>query len=351
MKIAHWPLIVTLLVLFATCLAGGVALERLTVRTGIAPESQPDSQVEWRQRGSFRFINPLLECEYVGESLRLPEMARLQADMERLVAAAIASGAIRKASVYFRRLADGPWVGINEREFFRGASLFKVPYAIAGFRMAERDPSLLRRTLLFDSPEDANALQSFRPPETMVRGTAYTVEELLRRMLQNSDNNAALLLRQVISPAEESDVLGDIFPNYRDVPVGQTNVRDYSAAFRILYNASYLSRPSSERILAILGRSSFKYGIVAGVPPGTRVATKFGESSLEAEGEPLFDIHEFAIVYHPASHYLLGILAIGPDRTAAVDLIRDISSLVWREMEVLKTQGASGVADPASGDR
>jgi beta-lactamase class A len=110
------------------------------------------------------------------------------------------------------------------------------------------------------------------------------------------------------------------------------SVHGYSGLFRILYNASYLNRNMSEKALQLLSLQDFPQGIVAGVPKGTVVAAKFGEKARGVD-EKYHQLHEFGIVYHPKHAYILGIMTRGNDFEALSGVIRQISKLVYTEID------------------
>jgi hypothetical protein len=92
-------------------------------------------------------------------------------------------GTLSEASVYFRQLNGGPWFGINEDTMFTPGSLLKVPLIMSVYMKAEKDPTLLTKTILF---EGGSALATERYTSEQIEvGKIYSVED--------SDNNATLL--------------------------------------------------------------------------------------------------------------------------------------------------------------
>lgn len=100
----------------------------------------------------------------------------------------------------------------------------------------------------------------------------------------------------------------------------------------ILYNAAYLNREMSEKALQLLSLQDFRLGIAAGVPKGIKVAAKFGEIVPENKSEDI-QLHEFGIVYHPKGHYILGVMTRGRDFAAQAGVIRDISAMIYTEVD------------------
>ena len=281
----------------------------------------------------FRFISPLVDVELPeGYGVRR-EPIPFKRKIAEYVQRQIDSGRVRNLSVYYRDLSDGPWFGINESVEYNPASMMKVPVMIAWLKRAEKEPQILKRTFVFNGKEDMSALQTIRPAQTITPGRAYTVEELLRYMMNYSDNNATSLLYEGVTPEELSDVMQsmDIVNN----PQGDSNsvtVHGFSGFFRILYNAAYLNREMSEKALQLLSLQDFPQGIIAGVPKGTVVAAKFGEYSHGMPGEDR-QLHEFGIVYHPKGPYILGIMSSGHDQAIQAEIIREISARIYAEVD------------------
>lgn len=248
---------------------------------------------------------------------------------------------ILNISVYFRDLGDGPWFGINEHLEFNPASMMKVPVMIAWLKRAEKNPNVLKQSFLFDNPTDMSAIQRIKPRFTLAPGHRYPVETLLTYMMSYSDNNATSLLYNNMTTKELNEVLdGMDITNRPGDGNNSTTVHGYSGFFRILYNASFLNREMSERALQILSHEDFPQGISAGVPKGVTVAAKFGENADEAvkNGNQL---HEFGIVYHPKGHYILGVMTQGSDFSRQAEIIREISALVYREVDAGAAIGTS----------
>ena len=203
--------------------------------------------------------------------------------VKELIQAQIGKGQVREVAVYYRDLHDGPWFGINEDKEFDPGSMLKVPVMVAWLKRAEANPQALSERLTYDYPEDMRVMQTIKPAQSAEPGRSYTVEELLRLMMNYSDNNATRLLYSRLKPEELGDVLdGMDVDNRTKEGANSITVHGYSGLYRILYNASYLNREMSERALQLLSLQDFPQGMVAGVPKGTVVAAKFGERTWDA---------------------------------------------------------------------
>lgn len=301
------------------------------LRAGSAPP-QTREPLEQRLAG-YRFINPLLDCEVNGDPLTFRELRPFKAKIELLLRERTGRPGTTFAAVYFRDLMNGPWFGINELAQFTPASLLKVPVVIACLKQAELDPAFLRKQIRNSLHEDRSKKQFVKPGETLLPDTVYSVEELIRRALVHSDNNAAALLGNAVS----KEVLLTTFHDL-GVPAPRMNimydfmtVKRYSSFFRVLFNSSYLGREASQKTLEYLALSTYRDGLVAGVPDHVLVAHKFGEYA-ESGPQGLKQLHDCGIIYYPGHPYLLCVMARGNDFGTMGSLLRDISRTVYDEV-------------------
>lgn len=244
------------------------------------------------------------------------------------------SGEVSHVTVYFRDLENGPTFGIDEKEHFAPASLLKVPIMIALLKYAETHPEILDETV--KAEEAVTVGQNvFDPEKTVVPDHAYTIREVLRRMIVYSDNGSKELLRRYL----ESVSPGILDQTFIDLGISLQNpdgsqfltVKTYASLFRALFNASYLNREMSEEALQLLSETEFSKGIVAGVPEGTEVAHKFGYLDVHRDEHQL---HDCGIVYHPHMPYLLCIMTRGKNVETVTDIIAKISQRVFEEVSV-----------------
>lgn len=289
-----------------------------------------DDLVNLGANGPNHFTNPLLACGDI-DDLSVGEMEKLRTRVSDMVDTAIQKGAISHAAVYIRDLNNGPWMGLHEKEFFYPASLLKVPLLLAAYSEEERHPGFLSREIAFEKPV-VKAVYLFPPAEPLEVGKRYAGRELLRRAIVYSDNEAAALLGGAIGFGNLVTVFNDF--GIKEPEAGedyQMRVRTYASFFRVLYNASYISRAHSEEALKLLSESDFKNGIVSGIPGGVMVAHKFGErEGMLKEGS--IQLHDCGIVYAPQKPYLICVMAQGATTGGILDLIRHISQATYAAM-------------------
>ena len=236
-------------------------------------------------------------------------------------------------AVYFRELNDGNWFSIGDSEKFIPASMRKVPLMIALLKQAETEKDLLERSVTFDLSNDYNLNQNIKPSKTLVFGSKYAIKDLIYRMIVYSDNNAFTFLTKIVNPTQLEKVYSTLrLQNPQSLSDDEfLSVQTYESFFRILFNASYISRNSSEWALEILSKSEFRTGLVAGVPPSVKVSHKFGEKSDAREGN--VQLHDCGIVYYPRHPYLLCVMSKGPNFELLDDVIAEISKITFTEVD------------------
>lgn len=286
------------------------------------------SEKEELHEGQYALINPLLECEN-SENLISKGLSGFKQQIANLVNERIEGKKADSVSVYFRDLNNGPWFGIGEKDEFIPGSLLKIPLMMAYFKQAEFDPHILTKKIKF---EGSNFIthQYIQPSMTIAPGKSYTVQELIYMMIVNSDNYAAWLLNINDTLKIKDKVYADLglaAPG-TDKPYS-INVKRYGSFFRVLFNASYLRKETSNASLDLLARVEFRRGLPAGVPQDVVVAHKFGER--EVEGQKQF--HDCGIVYYPQHPYLLCVMSRGNNYEDLISTIQDISSIVYTEVD------------------
>lgn len=262
-----------------------------------------------RDPWNYTFINPLLECDGMDTDKDFFPLEK--SIISRVDKEIISKNPSLHLSLYFRDLQNGPWFWINEKEEFAPASLLKLPLLIWYLFAEDSTPWLIHSKLKIQSFDTIkqNIISHVDPLEPWKE---YEILEILRYMIAYSDNLAAENLLENV-PAEYIDVIYKKFWITFDQDIlswGEDiiSVKQYASFFRILYNASFLSRNSSELALALLAQSTFKKWIVAGIPTNIIVAHKFWERVIPyTDGTQTLQLHDCGIVY-TQNPYLLCIM-------------------------------------------
>ncbi len=289
---------------------------------------------------TYKFINDTLGCEkkFV---VKKTEYTLLAYDLEQEITSGEKEGKFTVAAVYFRDLGGGPTFGINSDQNFVPASLLKLPLLVTYLSLADNNPKILSEKTFY-SKVNNEVEQTIDQDDVIKINTKYTIDELLNRMIINSDNLAyGLLVKHLETLFPEKDIynstlkeLGLVDP--RNPSEGTFSVKTYASLFRQLYFASYLSPEMSEKALSLLSKTSFNKALVAGVPNGIAVAHKFGDREGLPHNEKQF--HDCGIIYYPKNPYLLCVMTRGTNEQKLVDIIKSISSKVYDEVNSRKIE-------------
>lgn len=318
------------LLFFVSCLAGigGYLIGKQT-------QVMPSTQYETLRDQEDDLISPLIDVdipESVGEGSLSHIIDVIQDDAHSFESQTV----VDVIGIYYRDLKEGSWYGYNEQEQFAPASLLKVPLMLAYYKLAETQPTLLTKKMAYDDSyplADQNTSMDFQPQHAIQKGNTYTVAELLRYMIVYSDNNAKNLLYLNITQDQMNDV-------YRDL--GMTEVvratnpiddvlspRDNATAYRVLYNATYLTPSNSRSAIKLLLGDTFRKGVIAGLPKGVRYAGKYGERSFGGTRQ----LHDCGIVYYPKHPYIICIMTRGSDYGVLSGALKKISADIYKAVD------------------
>ena len=289
--------------------------------------SAGNSAVNFVRLSDYHFTGPLLMANIPNES---PDFENLKSSVDDYFRQKQSSGEIINAAVYLKRLSNGSWMSVNGNQPFNLGSMFKVLCLITYLKESELDPMVLNKKLSM-SPSDPIVPNQEYMGDTIVRGKPYAVKDLLNYMITQSDNNATVLLNNNINMQLYSRMFTDLGlpqPDIKD-PNFQMDAVNFSRFLRVLYNASYLNIHDSEYALSLLSKSTFKDGIVKGVPADVVVSHKFGEKSINGSHQ----LHESGIVYLQGNPYLLIVLTMGNDEKKLPEIMSNTSAMIYRFMD------------------
>jgi len=298
---------------------------------GLIPEKSKPQLIEIRE-GGWKLINPLLECQKGQDLLSDPELRPMRDHVEKFLSENIKKKWGDDVSVYFRELNDGLTFDIGKDSQFYPASLLKVPLMISVLKKAEANPRILTKRIVYNNPE-LKAYQNSDVADKLVFGRSYTIEDLLERTIETSDNISSLLVEEQLSDKDLKktyDDLGIPDPYYLNDQAGYLlSVELYASFFRILFNASYLNREMSEKALEFLSKTDYRKGLVAGVPPKIPVAHKFGLRKINGRKQ----LHDCGIVYYPDHPYLLCVMTSGLIPEYLDTTIAEVSRFIYEDID------------------
>lgn len=274
----------------------------------------------------YKYIKPILFVDSESES---SEMASMKSEIVNIIEAFKQQNILKSASVYIKDYNSNDWTVINPDEKFKPGSLLKIPELIAFIKMNEKHPGLLDKKYTFNKVYAGNKQVVFKS-KSIQFGQSYTVRELLKYMIVYSDNNATYMLNEIIDVTMFKKVFTDLGlaePDWNATDYFVTS-SEISLFMRTLFNASYLTIEDSEFAASLLSNSDFNQGIVAALPKSTRFSHKFGEAGDAVEKQ----LSETAIIYTKDRTYLITIMTKGTDFKKLPEVLKQISSLVYRDM-------------------
>jgi beta-lactamase class A len=328
------PLLLTLLAFaFALGVLVGSGMGIFTFPSAGMGDAAPENA-----EGTFRFIRASVSPDHSGYNQSTKELKPFQYKVNGLIENMLKNGDAAAVSVYFRDLNNGNWFGIREHDKFSPKSLLKVPLMIAYFKWAESSPLVLRKTLTYTGKEKGENQNQENQVNELKPGTAYTVNDLIFRMIVHDDTAAYSMLYANLPSGRLDKIFKDLYVEYDPQKQEDSlSLNAFAAFYRVLYNSSYLSEDMSEKALRYLSKFTFRNGMAAGIPPNIEIACKQGErtvsASKEGEQQELQQLHEFGIIYHPNRPFLLGIMSRGSDVDHLEKVIRDITRLVYEEVD------------------
>jgi hypothetical protein len=297
-------------------------------------QENTDISRQERDMKSYKYISPLLECDITSWDAQQKYIPFEKELKEKIEEAIIKNNPDIHVSLYFRNLNNWPWFWINEEEWFAPASLMKLPIAMSYMKWAETDPSILTKE--FQINRETASVQNYIPEEQLSTWSTYNVLDLISRALIYSDNDANRTLMDNIPENILMWIFGDLWiPIVDELEKWVTDyisVKEYASFFRILYNASYIERSSSEKLLEILSQSKFQNWLIKNLPSTVPVAHKFWEREFYSPelGKNIFQLHDCGVVYYKQYPYLLCIMTKGAsDFKTLGKVIQDISWIVF----------------------
>lgn len=224
-------------------------------------------------------------------------------------------------SIYFEFLNTGANVQIANDSYFYPASLVKLPTALVAMKKIEDGEwHLGNKLVLFEQDKDSRYGTLYQQPV----GTSFTIEELLKKLLTESDNTAHKILMRNMSEDELNELkdaigLNDLFNEKSEI-----TAKEYSRMFRALYNSSFLRRRYSQQLLDWLTQTSFKQQLDAGVPDNVPFAHKIGEDDVEK------NYLDSGIVYLPNRPFLMTVMVKEHDKKSANDIMKRVSEAAYK---------------------
>jgi len=266
-------------------------------------------------------------CAPAQATLVPPPMQLLRADLHRMVVRFPASSAVEVMD-----LATGYHVGYNAGAVMPAASTIKVPVMVEVFRQLEAGRfELDRRVTLLESDKDYGSGDLCDAPA----GSTYSVDELLDKMIDVSDNTATNMLIRLVG-------LANINRTMNRLGLDQTHLRGYVRTDSWSVRQALQSSPadmvrlltmmakrelvddwSSNEMISILEGDQINTLLPASLPPGIAIAHKTGS---------FFDtLNDVGIVYGDDPYVIAVMTTHLPSLDIGRTFIRSLSLLTFQQ--------------------
>jgi len=180
------------------------------------------------------------------------------------------------ASLYVLNIRDGASFGINENNPYRALSLNKIPIAMIILKKIDEGQFTLDTVL----PIKAELRDSRAGPLGKMPATELSVRELIRYMLQESDNTATNILGSQATLGDLQEIANYINYYEEDTPpynkVFHITPKSTANIFLSLYLSTALKPEDSLMILSYLTNTSFNIKKYANLPSNIVIAQKYG---------------------------------------------------------------------------
>ena len=260
----------------------------------------------WRLPGTPKLSIPKINVfqetyEFKGDTKNPEQFVNIEKQIEDKVA-----GLSGVYGVYVERIGSGESYGIMERETFQAASLIKLPVMAAVYMEAEKD----NLNLNSDVP-----------------GSNYTYKELVKRMGQQSDNEAFKAVRAALGDDKINLVIDKIGMSKTSLVENETTPVDIAKFFKKLYEGDIVIDRRAKELLDYLTDTIYEEWIPAGITDVT-VAHKYGRE--------VHVVNDAGIVFTD-NPFILVIVSKGAVETEADKIIPEIAKLVY-EFEIKDTK-------------
>lgn len=295
----------------------------------------PSCSYSFKRMNGFREIGPLISAELDCEA---PRFNGLKQRLNDLVGTEVNRGILTDISIHLQDLMSSEWMVINDSSRFSPMGSLRVPLMIHYYQLEEREPGTMMSKVRFTERTRMLPRFTLAPPTSLVAGREYTIGDLLRHAVKDNDQVAASILVTNARPGSMIDVIRQVGvpENCVDTIQDRLRAREYSLFWKALVHGAALSLRHSEEALDMLIQSSFPLGLEAGLPPGTPVANRFGETLRPGEAQ----LRESGIVYLDGTTYLLTVMTKGPELMPLTGVLKRVSEVVYAEM--VKPRQANG---------
>ncbi len=227
-------------------------------------------------------------------------------------------------SVYVENLNNGANFEINAEKGFFPASLNKLPVAVLILQKVEQGKLSLHQKI-----ETSN-------------GKEETIQELLEKMLKDSDNESFESLLKLLDPKELKALLdyyninldGSYFPDKVKEHEEQLGPKQFANIFSSLYYSTVLDPKDSEYLLSLMKDTEFNFKEISALNPSTTLAHKF--AGYYTTDTKLF--HDCGIIYDGDIKILYCIMTENLEHEHAIKVTANIINSIFTYAKETRAQ-------------
>ena len=224
-------------------------------------------------------------------------------------------------SVYFVDLKSGSHFAINEKQIETAASVNKIPLIAALYYLAnENKLSLDDRVTIQTSDIQDYGTGSLRYEQP---GGSYTLRNLARLSLQQSDNTAAHVIGVTVGMDKIQQLVNSWGMTQTDMLNDKSTVYDMSLLITKIYKGDITNPAATKELLSFLTNSDFEDRLPKNLPKSATVYHKTGDG--------LGIIHDVGLIEMGENVYYLGIMTsdVGDNEKTTKETIAQISKAVF----------------------
>lgn len=222
--------------------------------------------------------------------------------------------------IYVEDLTTGARFGINADHQSIAASVIKLPIAISLLE-AQSEGTVDLATKVTPRPDE---IQDYGTGSIRydAPGTSYTIQDLLTRLIKQSDNTAAVVLTDLLGQdkiQQRIDAWGLSQTSLKD---DTSTPADIGKLLVMLYEHKVLSPKQSLDLMGLMTNTDFEDRLPQPLPKYVQVAHKIG---TEAHGV----VNDAAIVVLPGHPYVICVFSDGTAEDEATPALQKISQAVF----------------------
>ena len=235
-------------------------------------------------------------------------------------------------TVFVWDFETGNWAGIEPDKLYSAASIIKIPVLIELFKSVENGQVSLNDQMALTDYFRAEGSGNIQYQKA---GNLYSLDNLARQMIENSDNSATNMLiakmgsmvdinRAIRKWGLKNTYINNWLPDMKGT--NYTTVHDLATMLYNIDNPNFLSLASREKIFDYMSNVKNDRLLKAGLPANAAIIHKTGDI-----GKTLGDA---GIIYAPNGRkYIIAVMANRPyNSQAGKDYIIETSSAVYNYM-------------------